>query len=86
MQVVQNFQRHNINNKKNSIFSKISSSADLNSAQCDQIWRNYATSVKFCKSLAIFEGLFNIWQNCAPTFVTFYAFGQKLIIVKGQKL
>ena len=31
--------------------------------QCDQIWPNFATLTSICKSLAIFNGLFCIWQN-----------------------
>ena len=54
--------------------------------QCDHIWRKFATLAIFLKSLAIFEGLFNIWQNCEPTLATFYAIGQKFIVAKGPIL
>ena len=52
--------------------------------QCDHIWRKFATLAIFLKSLAIFEGLFNIWQNCELTLATFYAFGQLLNVVNAQ--
>ena len=43
-----------------------------------QLWRNFISLLQF------FEGLLNIWQDCEPTLVTFYAIGQKFIVVKGQ--
>ena len=36
-------------------------------------------------SLAIFEGLFSIWQNCESTWVILYAIRQMFFVVKDQK-
>ena len=41
------------------------------SNQCDQIWQNFITCVKFWKTLAILKGLFIICQLCEPNFVKF---------------
>ena len=38
------------------------------------------------KSIEFFEGLFNIWQNCETILATFYAIGQKFIVVKGPNI
>ena len=37
-------------------------------------------------SLAIFYGLFSIWQNCDHSLLKFYAAGQIFIAEKSQKL
>ena len=34
------------------------------SLQCDHIWRNFPTLVKFDKFWQFFAGSFSIWQNC----------------------
>ena len=40
-------------------------------AQCDQIWRNFAILAKSSKSWAIFEGLCTIWENLGPNWANF---------------
>ena len=55
--------------------------------QCDQVWRNFATLAKIKSLWPFFEGLFNIWKNCEPNLATFYAIGQKFIVVpKGPNI
>ena len=54
--------------------------------QCDQIWRYFAALAKHHLSLAIFYGLFSIWQNCDHSLLKFYAAGQIFIAEKSQKL
>ena len=44
------------------------------------LWRNFA------KVFGHFSSLVNIWLNCAPALATFYATGQKFIVVNGQTI
>ena len=43
---------------------------------CDQIWQNFATVVKYYKSLGNFwNGSFSIWPNFIPALVIFMLLG-----------
>ena len=52
-----------------------------------EIWGNFTTLAKIYKSLANFERLFNIWQNCEPTFLRHIMLLGKssMLYLKGQK-
>ena len=57
---------------------------DFSPVQCDQIRQNFATLAKVLRSLAIFKGLFKVWQTFYLLWQKNYAFGLINIILKGK--
>ena len=54
--------------------------------KCDQIWLNFATLVKFSKSLAIFEGLFGYCQISLTQGGTIFALLDKFLLVEWSDI
>ena len=53
------------------------------------VWPDLTKICRFGEILKVcqfFEGLFYILQYCEPTWATFFAIWQKLIVVKGHKI
>ena len=53
--------------------------------QCDQIWFNFTTLIRFKSILRSNQCLCGIWQNIEPGLFIFYSIGQIFIVANDQK-